>query len=70
MTASSSNTRLILYVALTMVTAAAAGLATVDFADFKQIAAFILSVIGSGLTTARAYIDKSTSEVLPKSDQP
>jgi hypothetical protein len=58
-----SNLRLSLYVAVAMVTAASAGISTVDFADGKQVASFALSVVATGLVTARSYIDKSESQV-------
>ena len=70
MTSSQSTTRLVLYVLVAMVTSASAGLTTVDFTDAKQIASFTLSVIATGLITARSYIDKTPSEVKPKEDQP
>lgn len=70
MTSSQSTTRLVLYVLVAMVSSASAGLATVDFADTKQIISFILSIIATGLITARSYIDKTPSEVKPKADQP
>lgn len=63
MTTKASNLRLLLYVAVSMVTAASAGIATVNFGDGKQVASFALSVIATGLITARSYIDKSESEV-------
>lgn len=46
-----------------MGTAASAGIASVDFADSKQVIQFALSVIVTGMITARSYIDKSESEV-------
>lgn len=70
MTSTQSATRLILYVAVAMVSAASAGLMTVDFSDNKQVAAFALSILTTGLITARSYIDKSPSEVQPQKDQP
>ena len=63
MSPKSSNLRLALYVAVAMVTAASAGIATVNFSDGKQVASFALSVIATGLVTARSYIDKSESMV-------
>lgn len=69
MKSSESITRLTLYVAVSMVTAASAGLTTVDFSDLKQVWAFALSVFATGLVTARSYIDKSPSEVKPEEDQ-
>jgi len=46
-----------------MVTAASAGVLTVDFSDQKEVAVFVLAIIAAGLNTARSYIDKSASEV-------
>lgn len=63
MTQNSSRTRLALYVATAMVTAATVGLSSVDFGDMKEVASFALGIIGTGLITARSYIDKSPSEV-------
>jgi len=63
MSAKSSSTRLALYVTSAMVTAAVAGIATVDFSDRKQLASFALSVIATGLITARSYIDTSEAQV-------
>lgn len=70
MTKSASVTRLVLYVVTTMLTAASAGLATVDFTDSKQIAAFAISIISTGAVTWRSYIDKSPSDIKPQSEQP
>jgi len=63
MTSAQSTARLILYVAISMVTAASAGVTTVDFSQPKQVAIFTLAILAAGLTTARSYIDKSPSEV-------
>jgi len=63
MTPAQSTARLILYVLATMLTSAAAGLASVDFSDKKQVAAYALGIVTSGVITARSYIDKSPSEV-------
>jgi hypothetical protein len=46
-----------------MVTAASAGVLTVNFSDSKEVAVFALAVIAAGLNTARSYIDKSPAEV-------
>lgn len=70
MTKSASTTRLVLYVVTAMLTAASAGLATVDFSDNKQVAAFVISVISTGAVTWRSYIDQSPSDIKPQSDQP
>lgn len=63
MTANQSTIRLVLYVAATMATAASAGITTVNFDDPKQVWIFGLSVLATGLTTARSYIDKSPAEI-------
>ena len=63
MTPAQSTARLMLYVLVAMVTAASAGVLTVDFSDQKQVAVFVLAIIAAGLNTARSYIDKSPSEV-------
>jgi fumarate reductase subunit C len=63
MTALDSKIRLLLYVLIAMVTAASAGVMTVDFTDQKQVIVFSLAVIAAGLNTARSYIDKSPAEV-------
>lgn len=55
--------RLALYVAISMVATASAGLMAVDFTDRKQLAAFTLGVVSSGLVTARSFIDKSPAQV-------
>lgn len=65
MSPAQSTARLLLYVIISMVTAASAGVMTVDFANPKQVAIFALAVIAAGLNTARSYIDKSPSEVKP-----
>lgn len=70
MTTFQSTTRLIIYVLIAMLTSASAGLMTVDFTDKKQVAAFTISVLTTGLVTARSYIDKSPSQVEPKTSQP
>jgi hypothetical protein len=58
-----STARLIIYITIAMVTAAAAGVTTVDFTDVKQVALFTLAVLGAGLNTARSYIDQTPSRV-------
>ena len=63
MTPSQSNLRLCLYVLLAMLSAASAGVLTVDFADPRQVAIYAMAVIAAGLNTARSYIDKSPTEV-------
>lgn len=63
MSQAQSTARLILYVLIAMLTAASAGLGTVDFANPKQVAAFVISVLVTGLVTARSYIDKSESQI-------
>ena len=63
MTAKSSTARLTLYVLIAMITAASAGVMTVDFANQKQVAVFALAILAAGLNTARSYIDTSESQV-------
>jgi hypothetical protein len=63
MTAKQSTARLILYIATAMVTAASAGVATVDFSDWRQLLSLILSVLATGLVTARSYIDTTPGQV-------
>ena len=46
-----------------MITAASAGVLTVDFSDKKEVAVFVLAILAAGLNTSRSYIDKSASEV-------
>lgn len=53
-----------------MLTTAYAGLDAVDFSEPKKVAGYALSVLLSGVLMARGFIDKTTSEVIPKSDQP
>lgn len=67
MTPAASISRLILYVLSAMVMAASGGLASVDFTDAKQVAGYALGIIATGLITARSYIDKSPSQVVPPS---
>lgn len=63
MTMQQSNTRLVLYVLIAVVSAGSAGLATINFSDTKQVIGFALGLIGTALTTARSYIDQSEQTV-------
>ena len=63
MTPKASNLRLTLYVLIAMVTAASAGVMSVDFTNQKEVAVFVLAIIAAGLNTARSYIDTSDSQV-------
>lgn len=63
MTPKQSNARLIIYVATSMITSASAGLATLDLTQTKQLVAYILGIIATGLVTARSYIDQSPNQV-------
>lgn len=63
MTPKQSTARLVLYVLATMFTSASAGIAVIDFGDQKQLVAFVLSIITTGLVTARSYIDQSPNQV-------
>lgn len=58
-----STTRLVLYVLIAVVSAGSAGLATINFADTKQVLGFALGLLGTALTTARSYIDQSEKQV-------
>lgn len=46
-----------------MVTTALAGLQVIDFKDEKVIIGWALSIIATGLTTARAYIDQTPASI-------
>jgi len=64
MTRAQSILRLTLYVLLAMLSAASAGVMTVDFSDSRQVAIYSMAVLAAGLNTARSYIDKSPTEVI------
>jgi hypothetical protein len=68
MTRNQSTARLALYVAVAMTTAASTGLQAIDFTDIKQVVAYALGIITTGLVTARSYIDQSPSQIKP--DEP
>ena len=53
-----NTTRLILYVSISMVSAASAGIMDVDFSDVRKVIAYALAIIATGLVTARSYIDQ------------
>jgi hypothetical protein len=63
MTPEQSTLRLVLYVLIAVVSAGSAGLATINFADTKQVIGFALGLLGTALTTARSYIDTSEKQV-------
>lgn len=65
MTPRESIARLVLYVLTAMLGAASSGLASVDFSDSKQVAGYALGILTVGAITARSYIDKSPSQVVP-----
>lgn len=65
MTPLDSKIRLTLYVLIAMVSAAMAGIVSVDFSDRKQVVIFALAILAAGLNTARSYIDKSPTEIVP-----
>lgn len=65
MTPKQSTARLSLYILIAMGTAASAGLATVNFADWRETVSFALSVVMTGLITARSYIDQTPTQVSP-----
>ena len=60
-----SSSRLTLYILIAMGTAASAGLPTVDFMDWRETVSFSLSVIMTGLITARSYIDQTPNQPAP-----
>jgi len=63
MTAKQSISRLILYILIAMGTAATAGIPTVDFSNWREVSGFALSIIMTGLVTARSYIDQTPTQV-------
>jgi hypothetical protein len=63
MTPKQSTARLTLYVLISMVTSASSGLQTVDFANWKHVAAYTLGILATGLVTARSYIDQTPTQV-------
>ena len=63
MTPKQSAIRLFLYVMISMIGAASAGIDLVDFEDAKQVAKFALSVVLVGLVTGRSYIDQTPTQV-------
>lgn len=70
MTANQSLERRIHYVILAMLTAAGAGVMTVDFSQPRQVAVFVLAVLAAGVNTSRSYIDVSPSQVTPTPEDP
>ena len=65
MTPKQSTARLSLYILIASSTSASAGLATVNFADWRETVGFALSVVMTGLITARSYIDQTPTQVSP-----
>lgn len=65
MTPKQSTARLTLYVLIAMMTAASAGIQTVDFGDMREVVTFALSILTTGLVTARSYIDQTPTRVDP-----
>ena len=63
MTPKQSIARLTLYILIAMGTSASAGVTTVDFSDWRETVSFALSVIMTGLVTARSYIDQTPTQV-------
>jgi hypothetical protein len=63
MTPKQSTARLTLYILIAMGTSASAGLPTIDFSNWREAAGFALSVIMTGLVTARSYIDQTPNQV-------
>lgn len=63
MTPKQSTARLTLYILIAMGTAATAGLPTIDFANWREVTGFALSIVMTGLVTARSYIDQTPTQV-------
>jgi len=63
MTPKQSTARLVLYVLISMLTAASTGLQSLDHTDTKQLIGYLLGVIVTGLVTARSYIDQTPNQV-------
>ena len=63
MTPKQSTARLVLYVTISMLTAASTGLQSIDLASWKQVTAYILGIVITGLVTARSYIDQSPKQI-------
>jgi len=63
MTQKASTLRLTLYILIAMGTAASAGLATVDFENWREVCGFGLSIVMTGLVTARSYIDQTPTQI-------
>ena len=63
MTPKQSTARLTIYVACAMLTAASTGLQALDVSDWKQVAAYALGILTTGLVTARSYIDQSPTQI-------
>jgi Trk-type K+ transport system membrane component len=63
MTPKQSLARLTLYILIASGTAASAGLATVNFGDWREAVSFALSVMMTGLVTARSYIDQTPTQI-------
>ena len=63
MTTKQSTARLTLYIIIAMGTSASAGLPTVNFADWRETTGFVLSVVMTGLVTARSYIDQTPTQI-------
>jgi hypothetical protein len=63
MTQKSSTLRLTLYILIAMGTAGSAGLATVDFSNVREVTGYALSILMTGLITARSYVDQTPTQV-------
>jgi Trk-type K+ transport system membrane component len=63
MTPKASTARLTLYILIAMGTSASAGLPTIDFSNWRETVGFALSVLMTGLVTARSYIDQSPTQI-------
>ena len=63
MTPKQSTARLVLYVLISMLTAASTGLQSLDHTDTKQLIGYVIGILVTGLVTARSYIDQTPNQV-------
>lgn len=61
--------RAVLYTLIAALGAASTAIMSVDFSDPKQAALFWIGVSGAGLTALRSFVDKSSSQVIPKNHE-
>jgi uncharacterized membrane protein len=63
MTRKDSSIRLVLYISAATLSAASAGLQSVDFADPRQVVGLALGTLIAAVTAWRAYIDQSPAQI-------